>query len=1831
MANVTTNVVAGQTITYTYTVTNTGNVGLTNVMLDDQHTSATGTTGMSIMPSDTITTLAADAIVTLTATYVVTQEDIDAGAAITNIVSLTADSPDGTMPTDTANESVTPQDEAPAIEAVKTVASNTGVTAGETVTFEITVENTGNVTLDTIALADTLRRQDGTLISPAPIPTLEDGDGGTLSPDEVWTYEVTHTLTQDDVDAGGLSNTATATGVSPFDTPVSDVSNNNTDPGSTPTPFAIPSMPSVEAGKTVAIENTGVDETVTFEITITNNGNVTLTSVAVVSDTLTRADGTPLTATAPVFAGADQGSADGILMVDETATYSVTYVLTQEDVDAGGIENTANVTGTPPTGSPVTDMVDTPAVVTIDPEPTITMVKTLASGGPTFNTVGQILTYEFTVTNTGNITLTDPITIIDPLITDAGGSITCPAPPLAPMGVAVCEGTYEIILDDIDAGEVMNTATASVGDAPPVMDTTTTPALQMPALVVVKEAVPMPTSAEFVIGYEAMYTYTVTNTGNTTLTDEITINDNLIPDVICAPLPTGGLIPNDDLVCNGSYIVTSNDVIVTSVTNLATATSGETDSPQVSEIIPIDGEPALTITKTIASVTDSAGTSRAGGEFTTVGDILTFDFLVTNTGEVSFARPIQVFDDHIDDPIDCFVPAAGDLDFTKDETATCQGTYVITQDDLDAGSLLNSAFAQTTFGLDPASTVVSIPDTETVDANVGPSIEVAKTVDNATYANIGDVLTYTFTVTNTGNQTLTSIAVTDPLIAGLECTATTLAPTMSFSCTDTLIITQAELDDSEVVNTASVTGITPAGGSVGDDSDPVTSTAPTDPSVLSLVKSATPDPFGGVDTLITYGFAVTNDGPFTLENVTVTDPLVPGYTCVISTLIVGETNTTSCRMPYTVTQNDVDDGEITNMASVTGDTPFGRTSTAEDEITTPGPDAAPAIEIIKTANVPATTLGSVVTYTLTVENTGNVTLFAPTLTDSMTRIDTGRPTFLTTPFELQSGDGNTDGKLDVNETWVYTATYQLTQSDINAGGVANTVDAVAVYRDDETAEDTSDDGIDGNGDDNPTLVPIVTEPVLDVTKSITTTAARPTETVTFRIEAANRGNVDITDAVPTDTLTRRDGTDLSANVSAPVRVAPNAGATVLSPGEIWAWEVTYVLTQEDVDAGGISNIAVVSGLGPNNEPVSDTSSDDDPSDGNPAVDPTELAIPPAPLIETVKTTTSVAPSGAGDTVTFDITVTNRGNITLSDVVVADVMTNNDGTVLTPVTITPDPTAGVTLGADDDIVFSVSYVVTQDDIDSGGVSNTATGTGNTPTGLPVSDVSDDGDDGDGNITDDPTEVVIPQDERLLATKDATTPERITGTIFETTFTISVENLGNVTHDDLSITDDMTVFVAPATLVNVGTPVVSGLASGGSNAGYDGVGTIETLATGSTLNVGATATVQITVQYDIAAGSPASANTANVTSARVIVPIPASVILPASSADPDILADKTITSAGPYLAGSIVEYQLTFTNGNTTPEGNLRLIDVLPAGMAYVPDSATFNGAATPAPTRVGRRLEWSDITIGAGDTVTITLSALLLNGGGSYVNEAFALDSTGQQISNTATARFDVTPEAVFDCSDVIGKVFDDVNGNGYQDPPPDVSAAITDQDYVGGKFQVSPAIVDQQQRGEPGLAGVQLVTTRGDIITTDQFGRYSVPCALLPGPTGSNFTLKLDDRSLPTGYRVTTENPRTMRLTSGIMTEMNFGATLANLVDIDLLAAAFESGTAQPIAALRNGVDGLVGQIANTPSVLRLTYYTNGESSQTARARLQAVESLIRDRWSGPYRLRIETTIARVQ
>ena len=205
-----------------------------------------------------------------------------------------------------------------------------------------------------------------------------------------------------------------------------------------------------------------------------------------------------------------------------------------------------------------------------------------------------------------------------------------------------------------------------------------------------------------------------------------------------------------------------------------------------------------------------------------------------------------------------------------------------------------------------------------------------------------------------------------------------------------------------------------------------------------------------------------------------------------------------------------------------------------------------------------------------------------------------------------------------------------------------------------------------------------------------------------------------------------------------------------------------------------------------------------------------------------------------------------------------------------------------------------------------------------------------------------------------------------------------------------------------------------------------------------------------------------------------------------------------------------------NAENVQRAGVTVIDLLPPGFSFIPGSAAIDGIPTaPTASNSNRPLQWEDQVIPANGSLTYSLTLTVGSGvtSGTRVNTGFALDGpSGLPISNRGTATVRIVPSAVFDCSELLGKVYEDINRNGYQD------------------------------EGEPGVPGVRLATVNGLLVTTDEHGRYHIACAAVPNARiGSNFVLKVDERTLPIGWATTTFNPQSIRLTRGKFGELNFG------------------------------------------------------------------------------------------
>ncbi|PVW16333.1 DUF7507 domain-containing protein [Marixanthomonas spongiae] len=1312
---------------------------------------------------------------------------------------------------------------APAIAIVKTGGFNDedqdGCTnVGETITYTFTVTNQGNVPLTDIAVTDPLLEAPNPVV-PIVLVSGDDGDG-ILQETETWVYEANYTLTQEDIDTGEVVNQATVHGTDPDGTTVEDLSGTTTttDDETTTTLCQEPAIAIVKTGD----YNDGGDcsqpgEEINYTFTVTNEGNVSLSSVNVTD---------PLIATITGPTGDTDG--DGELDVDETWEYTGSYVITQDDIDAGEVNNQATAEGTAPDGTPVEDLsgttttTDDETTTTLCQEPAIAIVKTSSyDDGGDCSQPGEEINYTFTVTNEGNVSLSS-VNVTDPLIATINGPTgdTDGDGELDVDETWEYTGSYVITQADIDAGEVINQATAE-GTAPDgttvedlsgsmttTDDETTTTLCQEPAITIVKTSSYDDGGDCSQPGEEINYTFTVTNEGNVSLSN-VNVTDPLIATINGPTGDTDGdgeLDVDETWEYTGSYVITQDDIDAGEVINQATAEGTAPDGTTVEDLsgttTTTDDETTTTLCQAPAIAIVKTSSYDDGGDCSQPGEEINYTFTVTNEGNVSLSSV------NVTDPLIATISGPtgdtdgdGELDVTEEWEYT--GTYVITQADIDNGSVTNTATAE---GTAPDGTVVTDDSGSTVDNDDPTETELCQTpaiaiVKASSYDDGGDCsqpgeeINYTFTVTNEGNVSLENVSVTDPLIATISGpTGDTdgdgeLDVTEEWEYTGTYVITQADIDNGSVTNTATAEGTAPDGTVVTDDSgstvdnDDPTETELCQTPAIAIVKTSSYDDGGDCSQPgeeINYTFTVTNEGNVSLSNVNVTDPLIAtingptGDTDGDGELDVDET--WEYTGSYVITQDDIDKGEVINQATAEGTAPDGAVVTDESGLTINDDDPTittlcqdPVIAIVKTGvfndedGDGCSNVGETISYTFSVTNEGNVSLSFISIQD---------PLLGGTLTGPDSGDTDGDDKLDISEEWIYTATYTITQADINAGEVVNQATAKGEAPSGETVTDDSGATI---GDDDPTVTVLCQNAAIAIVKTGVFNdengddCSDVGETIGYTFSVTNQGNVSLTSINVTDPL-------LGGAIAGPDSGDAN-GNGELDLDEEWVYSGSYAITQADINAGEVVNQATAEGVDPNGNVVSDdsgTTINDD--------DPTVTVLCQNGGIALVKIGTFSDENGdgctqVGETIVYDFIVTNTGIVDLTNVTVTDpLVTVNGGPI------------NLVSGATDATTFTATYTITQADIDAGQVVNQATAEGTTPEGDVVSDVS-----GATINDDDPTVTILCQDPSMSLEKVGVFNDENSDGIPQEGETISyafsVTNTGNVTLYNITIEDPL----------------------------------------------------------------------------------------------------------------------------------------------------------------------------------------------------------------------------------------------------------------------------------------------------------------------------------------------------------------------------------------------------------------------------------------------------------
>jgi len=763
--------------------------------------------------------------------------------------------------------------------------------------------------------------------------------------------------------------------------------------------------------------------------------------------------------------------------------------------------------------------------------------------------------------------------------------------------------------------------------------------------------------------------------------------------------------------------------------------------------------------------------------------------------------------------------------------ATCvlTGTYTVTAADITAGSIDNTATADSD-QTDP------VTDDQTVPVPV-PSLALDKPApanadnDGSGDVSVGDVLTYTVTATNNGGAILTNVVVADPLLTPNSTTCATVAVNATCVLVGTYTVTAADVTAGSIDNTATANSDqTPE---VEEPSHILDKTAP-----VNTDEDGSGDISVG-DTL-TYAITATNNSLANLTNLTVNDPMLTPATINCGT--VAPNGTCVLTGTYTVTAADVTAGSIVNTATSGSD----QTGPVDDTETVPVP--APALALVKSAptnnDVDASgdvSSGDVLTYIVTATNSGtavltNVVVNDPLLTPASSTCATVAPT----------------------ATCVLTGTYVVTAADVTAGTIDNTAtadsDQTPQADDSQTVpllqpvlaldkpapangdQDASGDVSAGdiltytvtatnNGTATLTNV-VVSDPLLTPASNtcatvapaatcvlVGTYTATPADVAAGVIDNTATANSDQTGPVDDDQTVTLNTPSLILDKAAPTN-ADEDGTTDISVADT----LTYTVTATNNGTANLTNVVVsdpmltpntitCATVAPNatcvltgtysvtaadvtaTQIVNTATADSDQTD---LIDDTETVPVPSPshtLSKAVPVNADEdgsADVSVGDTLTYTITATNNGTATLTNLVVSDSM------------ITPNTTTCASVAPTATCVLIGTYTVTAADVAAGQIDNTATS---------VSDQTGPVDDTQSVVLDEPS-LALDKAAPANADEDSSTDVSVADTL---TYTVTATNNGSANLTNVVVSDPMLTpntitcaSVAPgATCVLVGT--------------------------------------------------------------------------------------------------------------------------------------------------------------------------------------------------------------------------------------------------------------------------------------------------------------------------------------------------------------------------------------------------------------------------------------------
>jgi uncharacterized repeat protein (TIGR01451 family) len=749
----------GETITYTFKFTNNSTTGetFTSFTLNDAKLGITNLViplATPLSPGNSITITPINPATGSAFTYTLTANDLDQGkvsndATVTGILSGS-----GTATGIFAGTGTTRYPLNASLQVVKTVAeiqdkSGPGGTAdgisnvGDVIVYDIKVTNSGSRTARNLTLTDQFANGGVPISLTSQLVGLTNVDGGS-APDDLAvgataTVRLPYTITIDDVSRGSIRNTAEAEGTTFTDDAIIGVSS---------AVVSIPRVPKISLTKTASPIGEpaaplydgfdSVDDPIVYTYVVKNTGTTTLTNVTLVDD-----NGTPGNASDDPTPSIPLKDAAGNIVTTlapgATATGTYTGKLTAAAITALSLKNIAVVTADSPVGK-ATDIANAEVIPGIAK---IALIKDLANPSQVFTTAGTPVDYLYRVTNTGTVALTNVG------LQDDNGTPTNPADDKLSIELFRINnnGTPNILTDDIvttvllgdgalapgesAAGRYTGTLTQQAindgaltnkakvqGVAPKggivrAEDTETVTPLANPKIDLVKDAAP---ASGLRVGDQVVFTYKVTNSGNVDLFKLSLKDDNATPSFDAQGVPIPGTAPVnladdfpislvlnptqdvngdgllDKLAVGQSVTVTQNktltaaDLVGTSRTNLAVVQGFDIKGK------PVYANDPATITFAPPKppklhLEKDACIDLGCDHVLNAGDVVTYQFTITNTGEVRI-ESLQ-----LEDALAGLSQITFDRPTTLEpgEVITATATYIITDQNLCDGLIENFA------------------------------------------------------------------------------------------------------------------------------------------------------------------------------------------------------------------------------------------------------------------------------------------------------------------------------------------------------------------------------------------------------------------------------------------------------------------------------------------------------------------------------------------------------------------------------------------------------------------------------------------------------------------------------------------------------------------------------------------------------------------------------------------------------------------------------------------------------------------------------------------------------------------------------------------------------------------------------------------------------------------------------------------------------------------------------------------------------------------------------------------------------------------------------------